>query len=104
MRGYANEADRSEDDILHQLLLKLGLDLCVPIETRTIAGKLVRSIGAGTLVACLDEKIGGSDVAKTNCTVILHQHGLGNVRSIWDGEDSSWVRSISVTPALSWET
>jgi len=22
------------------------------------------------------------DVAKTNCTAILHQHGLGNVRSL----------------------
>ena len=49
--------NRSEDDILYEVLLKLGLDLCVPIETRTIAGKSVRSIGAGTLIACLDEKI-----------------------------------------------
>ena len=49
--------DRSEEDILYEVLLKLGLDLCVPIETRNIAGKSVRSIGAGTLIACLDEKI-----------------------------------------------
>ena len=109
------KADRSEDDILYELLLKLGLDLCVPIETRTIAGKLVRSIGAGILVACLDDKIAGNDieplahgiaewqaelapagettvvfrdsaftddVAKTNCTAILHQHGLRTVRSL----------------------
>ena len=51
------KADRSEQDVLYELLLKLGLDLCVPIQTRTIAGKRVRSIGAGTLIACLDEKI-----------------------------------------------
>ena len=49
--------DRSEEDILYEVLLKLGLDLCVPIETRNIAGKSVRSIGACTLIACLDEKI-----------------------------------------------
>ena len=49
--------DRSEEDILYEVLLKLGLDLCVPIESRYIAGKSVRSIGAGTLIACLDEKI-----------------------------------------------
>ena len=49
--------DRSEEDILCELLLKLGLDLCVPIETQVIAGKFVRSIGAGTLIACLDENI-----------------------------------------------
>ena len=35
------KSDRTEDDILYELLLKLGLDLCVPIEMRTIAGKSV---------------------------------------------------------------
>ncbi len=54
--------DRGGDDILYELLLKLGLDLCVPIEPRTIAGKSVRSVGAGTLIACLDEKIARKDV------------------------------------------
>ena len=54
--------DRSEADILYELLLKLGLDLCVPIETRTIAGKPVSSIGAGTLLTCLNETITRADV------------------------------------------
>ena len=54
--------DRSEEDILYEVLLKLGLDLCVPIETRTIAGKSVHSIGSGTLIACLDEKITREEV------------------------------------------
>ena len=109
------KADRSEDDILYELLLKLGLGLCVPIETRVITGRSVHSVGAGTLIACLDDKIDGEaieplahgiaawhaelapagettvvfrdsafpdDVAKTNCTAILQQHGLGNVRSL----------------------
>ena len=53
---------RSEEDILYEVLLKLGLDLCVPIETRNIAGKSVRSIGAGTLITCLDEKITRKEV------------------------------------------
>jgi adenine-specific DNA-methyltransferase len=44
---------RSEQDILYELLLKLGLELTIPIETRTIVGKEVHSIGAGTLLACL---------------------------------------------------
>ncbi len=48
---------RTEQDILYELLLKLGLDLCVPIETKMIAGKAVHSVGAGTLFACLDEAI-----------------------------------------------
>ena len=54
--------DRSEEDILYELLLKLGLDLCVPMQARTIAGKSVRSVGAGTLITCLDEQINGDDV------------------------------------------
>ena len=49
--------DRSEADILTELLLKLGLDLCVPIEQQQIAGKTVYSIGGGVLLACLTEQI-----------------------------------------------
>ena len=56
------KSDRSQDDILYELLLKLGLDLCVPIEIRIIAGKNVHSIGAGTLIACLDEHIDREEV------------------------------------------
>ena len=56
------KTDRSEEDILYELLLKLGLDLCVPIETRDIAGMSVHSVGAGTLMTCLDEQIDESDI------------------------------------------
>ena len=56
------KSGRSEEDILYELLLKLGLDLCVPIEVQTIAGKVVRSIGAGTLIVCLDERIDRDDI------------------------------------------
>lgn len=48
---------RTDEDILYELLLKRGLDLCVPIETKEIAGKTVHSIGAGTLFACLSKSI-----------------------------------------------
>jgi len=48
---------RSETDVLYELLLKLGLDLCVPIEKRTIAGREVYSVGGGVLMACLAEQI-----------------------------------------------
>jgi adenine-specific DNA-methyltransferase len=54
--------DRTEQDILYELLLKRGLDLAVPIETRQIAGKAVHSIGAGVLLACLAERITRSEV------------------------------------------
>ena len=49
--------DRTEQDILFELLLKLGLDLTVPIVQRTIASKTVHSIGSGVLLVCLAESI-----------------------------------------------
>jgi adenine-specific DNA-methyltransferase len=53
---------RTEQDVLYELLLKLGLDLCVPIETRSIAGKDVHAVGGGVLMACLAEKIARDEV------------------------------------------
>lgn len=44
---------RTEQDVLYELLLKLGLDLCVPIEKKQIAGKSVHSVGGGALIVCL---------------------------------------------------
>jgi adenine-specific DNA-methyltransferase len=55
------KTDRTEADILYELLLKLGLDLCVPIEKRTIAGKDVHAVGGGALMACLAEGISRAD-------------------------------------------
>lgn len=54
--------DRSESDIAYELLLKLGLDLCVPIESRDIAGKTVNAVGGGVLMLCLAEKIAAKEV------------------------------------------
>lgn len=44
---------RSEQDVLYELLLKLGLDLCVPITSKDIAGKTIYSVGGGALIVCL---------------------------------------------------
>ncbi|MDP3281821.1 MAG: site-specific DNA-methyltransferase [Nitrosomonas sp.] len=53
---------RTEADIVYELLLKLGLDLCVPIESRTFAGKTVGAIGGGVLLTCLAERITTQEV------------------------------------------
>ena len=49
--------DRSEDDLFYELLLKLGFDLCAPVEQREIAGKRVNAVAGGALVTCLSESI-----------------------------------------------
>ena len=48
---------RTEQDVLFELLLKRGVDLAAPIESREVAGKNIYSIGYGVLFACLDETI-----------------------------------------------
>src|SRR5699024_4091086 len=53
---------RSEADLLYELLLKLGLDLCAPFEQRTIGGKTVHAVSGGVLMACLAPRIGRDDV------------------------------------------
>lgn len=53
---------RTEADIVYELLLKLGLDLCVPIESRDIASKTVGAVGGGVLMLCLAEKIAAEEV------------------------------------------
>lgn len=70
------KADRGEDDILYELLLKLGLDLCVPIEQRTIAGKAVHSVGGGVLVACLSAQITRDDVDPLAQGIVAWQRDL----------------------------
>ncbi len=53
---------RAEQDILYEVLLKLGLDLCAPIATRELAGKQVNAVDGGTLMACLAEQITPAEV------------------------------------------
>lgn len=48
---------RSDQDILYELLLKLGLDLTVPVDQKDIVGKTVHSIGGGALLVCLSDTI-----------------------------------------------
>ncbi len=102
--------DRSSEDILYELLLKYGLDLTVPIETRSIAGKTVYSIGLGALVVCLEKDVSmdvvngigalkeelqpeimrvvfkddgfKDDVVKTNAMQTLKRYGIEDIKSL----------------------
>ena len=53
---------RSEADVLYELLLKRGLDLCVPMASRTVHGKEVHAVGDGVLLACLATSIAAHEV------------------------------------------
>jgi len=46
---------RTEDDLLVELLLKRGIDLVEPIQTRAIAGRAVHAFGGGVMLACMGD-------------------------------------------------
>ncbi len=62
--------DRSEDDLFYELLLKLGYDLCAPVERREIAGKRVNAVAGGALVTCLAESIRASEVDELTLGIV----------------------------------
>jgi len=70
------QVGRNQQDVLYELLLKLGLDLCVPIESRTIASKDVHAVGGGVLVACLSERIANEDVEQLAHGIVQWQKEL----------------------------
>ena len=49
------KADRCSVDLLFQVMLDWGLELSLPIERKTIAGKEVFYVAGNSLVACFDE-------------------------------------------------
>jgi len=49
--------DRTNEDLLYEILLKYGLDLTLPIEELNINDKKVFNIGFGALIVCLDSDI-----------------------------------------------
>lgn len=49
------KADRSSEDLLFQVMLDWGLELSLPIERKTIAGKEVFYVAGNSLVACFDD-------------------------------------------------
>ena len=48
---------RTELDVVYEIMLKMGLDLALPIEERKAAGQTVYVIGGGALMICLGERI-----------------------------------------------
>lgn len=92
------KTDRSEQDVLYELLLKLGLDLCVPIETRELVGKAVHAIGGGVLMACLAEKIGTDEVEALAQGIIAWHDELrpaGDVTCVF--RDSAFADDVAKT-------
>lgn len=107
--GSNIKENRTEEDVLYEIILKYGLDLTMPIEQKAIAGKQVFNIGMGALFICLGDNVttavaegigkwkeelqpattkvifkdtGFTDVEKTNSMQILKRYGILEVNTI----------------------
>lgn len=62
--------DRTEQDVLYEIMLKMGLDLTCQIEEEQAAGETVYIIGGGALMICLGRNI---TTAVAEAVVKLHK-------------------------------
>ena len=101
---------RSELDLVYEILLKYGVDLCLPIQEFQIGDSKIYSVGGGALLLCLGKEIGAQvaeelvrlkeklnpeitrvifrdngftdDNAKTNAKELLRNAGVDEIVSI----------------------
>lgn len=100
--------DRTKEDLLHEILLKIGLPLTTPIEEIDYKGKTIYNVGFGSVLLCLEDEIdldivnemmkhqsehmtpkvifkeSGfiNDSVKTNAIQTLKKNGITDVRSV----------------------
>ena len=96
--------DRTEEDLLFQAMIELGVELSAKIEKQELAGKTVWSVANGYLMACFD-----TDVNETTITEIARQkpyyfvmrdsslatdNVADNFEQIWDEYSKETIRRI----------
>ena len=95
---------RTDEDLLFQAMIELGIELSAKIERRSIDGKTAWSVGDGRLMACFDEQVN-----ETTITEIARQHPhyfvmrdsslandnvADNFEQIWEEYSKDTVRRI----------
>ncbi len=96
--------DRTDEDLLFQAIIELGIELSAKIEKQELAGKTVWSVANGYLMACFDK-----DVNETTITEIARQHPYyfilrdsslatdnvaDNFEQIWEEYSKDTIRKI----------
>ena len=51
------KSDRTQPDLIYEIMLKYGIDLTLPIEKHEFSNNTIYSIGFGSLLICLDNNI-----------------------------------------------
>lgn len=98
------KSDRTEEDLLFQAMIDLGIELSAKIEKQEIAGKTVWNVANGYLMACFDK-----EVNETAIKAIAKQHPYyfvlrdaslatdqvaDNFEQIWEEYSKDTVRRI----------
>ena len=91
------KANRSEDDILYEIVLRLGLDLASRIETREIAGKRVHVVGDGELVVCLAAAIGHGEVDPLVLGIVQWRKEFAAEETMLVFRDSAFADDVAKT-------
>ncbi len=98
----AVKKDRTDEDVLYEVLLKYGVDITVPIEEEELDGKKVYKIAGGYLTICLEDNLDTSfieklaerkpervvfrdsgfkdDTVKVNAEMTLKKHGVEDIK------------------------
>lgn len=105
---YNIKEGRTKEDLLYEILLKIGIPLTAPIEEIEHNGKTIYNVGHGGVLLCLDDEIDLdivnkmielkpedfdtkvifketgflNDSVKTNAIQTLKKHGITDVRSV----------------------
>ena len=98
------KGDRTEEDLLFQVMIELGIELSAKIEKTSIAGKTVWSVNSGFLMACFDEGVNESTIKEVaqqkpfyfvmRDSSMATDNVADNFEQIWSEYSNDTVRKI----------
>ena len=86
--------DRTDEDLLFQTMIELGIELSAKIEKKNIAGKTVWSVSDGYLMACFDENVNEStikEIAKQHPYYFVMRDSSLATDNVADNYEQIWV-------------
>jgi len=98
------KGDRTDEDLLFQTMIELGIELSAKIEKKSIAGKTVWSVSDGYLMACFDKDVNETtikEIAKMKPFYFVMRDSsmatdnvADNFEQIWSEYSKDTVRKI----------
>ena len=98
------KGDRTDEDLLFQVMIELGIELSAEIEKTSIAGKTVWSVNSGYLMACFDEGVNESTIKEVarqkpfyfvmRDSSMATDNVADNFEQIWSEYSNDTVRKI----------